>query len=50
MAVYNTRRLFTKKQKKCQGRTRKSCKTAKKKCLWATGSKRSFCRKSRSRR
>uniref|UniRef100_A0A6C0I3B6 Uncharacterized protein n=1 Tax=viral metagenome TaxID=1070528 RepID=A0A6C0I3B6_9ZZZZ len=31
----------------CKGRKQKMCKTAKKGCKWASGSKRSFCRKSK---
>lgn len=29
----------------CRGRTKKTCKSAKKSCTYASGSKRSFCRK-----
>ena len=47
---YYLNRLFSKKQKMCQGRTRKVCRTAKKRCLWASGTKRSFCRVKKSRR
>ena len=51
MAVYNIHKgLFSKKHKTCKGRKSKSCKTAKKKCLWANGSKRSFCRKRKTTR
>uniref|UniRef100_A0A6C0I4P2 Uncharacterized protein n=1 Tax=viral metagenome TaxID=1070528 RepID=A0A6C0I4P2_9ZZZZ len=32
----------------CKGRKSRSCKTAKKTCKWASGSQRSFCRKSRN--
>lgn len=46
MAVYNIHNaLFSKKQTKCKGRKQNKCKTSKKKCLWANGTKRSFCRK-----
>ena len=49
MPVYNIHRaLFSKRQRKCQGRKNKNCKTSKKKCLWAHGTKRSFCRKRKS--
>lgn len=49
MPVYNIHKaLFSKRQRKCQGRKNKNCKTAKKKCLWAHGTKRSFCRKRKS--
>ncbi len=51
MATYNVHRaLFTKRHSACKGRKSKNCKTAKKKCLWAHGSKRSFCRKRKSTR
>ena len=40
--------LFRKKQSECKGRVKKSCRTAKKKCVWANGTKRSFCRKSKT--
>lgn len=43
-------RLFSKKRKGCKSRTQKACKTAKKTCRWASGSKRSFCRVKRNRR
>lgn len=32
----------------CRGRTRKSCKTAKKSCTYASGTKRKFCRRKRN--
>lgn len=49
MPVYNIHNiLFAKRQSKCKGRKNKYCKTAKKKCLWAHGTKRSFCRKRKS--
>uniref|UniRef100_A0A6C0I434 Uncharacterized protein n=1 Tax=viral metagenome TaxID=1070528 RepID=A0A6C0I434_9ZZZZ len=32
----------------CKGRKSRSCRTAKKTCKWASGSQRSFCRKSRN--
>lgn len=51
MPVYNIHQgLFAKRQSKCKGRKNKQCKTAKKKCLWARGTKRSFCRKKKSTR
>ena len=50
MAVYSLKGLFTKKQSMCKGRKLKKCKTSKKRCLWASGSKRSFCRKRKSTR
>ena len=51
MPVYNIHKaLFSKRQSKCKGRKIKHCKTAKKKCLWAHGSKRSFCRKRKTMR
>ena len=47
--MYNIHNLlFRKKQSQCKGRVQKKCKTAKRKCLWANGSKRSFCRKRKS--
>lgn len=33
----------------CRGRIRRKCKTAKKSCSYATGTKRSFCRKSHNK-
>jgi hypothetical protein len=45
MPVYNIRSLYTKKRRPCKGRKLSGCKTSKKKCLWAKGTKRSFCRK-----
>lgn len=51
MPVYNIHKaLFAKRQRTCKGRKNKHCKTAKKKCLWAHGSKRSFCRKRKTMR
>ena len=50
MAAINLKSLFTKKRKPCKGRKSRNCKTAKKKCLWASGTKRSFCRKRKSTR
>ncbi len=50
MPVYNLVPLFRKKQGVCKKRSFKSCKSSKKKCLWASGSKRSFCRKRATRR
>ena len=51
MAVYNVHQaLFAKRQKSCRGRKNKSCRTSKKKCLWASGTKRSFCRKRKTRK
>lgn len=51
MPVYNIHKaLFSKRQSKCKGRKTKHCKTSKKKCLWAHGTKRSFCRKRKSTR
>lgn len=34
----------------CKGRNRRKCGTAKKSCSYASGTKRSFCRKRRSTR
>ncbi len=49
MSSYNIHRA--QRRKPCKGRKRSSCKTAKKRCIWAHGcSKRAFCRKSRSTR
>lgn len=50
MPTYNLRGLFSKKRAPCKGRKSRTCKTAKKKCLWASGTKRSFCRKRKTRR
>ncbi len=51
MPVYNLTRMFTQRRKPCKGRQANSCKSSAKTCLWANGSKRSFCRKrSKSRR
>ncbi len=50
MAVYNVSGLFRKKQGACVKRTKKACGSAKKKCLWASGTKRSFCRRRRTMR
>ena len=50
MPVYNISSLYTKKRRPCKGRKLSSCKTSKKKCLFAKGSKRSFCRKRKSTR
>lgn len=51
MTTYNIHQaLFSKKQSKCKGRKHSRCKTSKKKCLWAHGTKRSFCRKRKSTR
>ena len=36
--------LYTRKYT-CRGRTRKMCKSAKKKCTYASGTKLKFCRK-----
>ena len=44
------RNLFAKKQKKCKGRNRATCKQAGKKCSWINGPKRTYCRKSAKRR
>lgn len=35
---------------RCKGRKSATCKRSKRRCLWATGSKRSFCRKRRTSR
>lgn len=32
----------------CRGRARKTCKVAKRSCLYASGTKRQFCRKKRN--
>lgn len=52
MGTYNIHQaLFAKRRKPCKGRKRSSCKTAKKRCIWAHGcSKRAFCRKINSTR
>ncbi len=51
MGTYNIHQaLFAKRHKPCKGRKSTTCKTAKKKCLWAHGSKRAYCRKTRSTR
>lgn len=51
MPVYNLTRMFTQRRKPCKGRKVTKCKSSAKTCLWANGSKRSFCRKrSKSRR
>ncbi len=34
----------------CRGRTRKTCKKASKSCLYASGTKKRFCRKSKNTR
>ena len=41
---------YRKKQAPCKGRKRRTCKTAKRKCLWASGKTRSYCRKSAKKR
>ncbi len=45
--VYDLSRMFTQRKKPvvCKGRQNKACKSSAKTCLWAHGSKRSFCRK-----
>ena len=49
MSSYNIHRA--QRRKPCKGRKRSSCKTAKKRCIWAHGcSKRAFCRKINSTR
>jgi hypothetical protein len=44
------KRVTRRKHVKCSGRPLKTCRRAKKRCTWAKGSKRSFCRRSKSRR
>ena len=45
MPLYDRGILYRKKQSACAKRSKKSCGTAKKRCSWASGSKRKFCRK-----
>lgn len=42
--------MATRKHQRCRGRKRTTCRRSKKRCLWASGTKRSFCRKRKSRR
>ena len=51
MAVYNVHQaLFAKRHKTCKGRKATACRSSKKRCLWASGIKRSFCRKRNTRK
>lgn len=50
MAFTNIGQAVRKKQLPCKKRTYKSCKTARKRCKWAQGESRAFCRKSKTRR
>jgi len=42
--------MATRRRIPCKGRKNKTCRRAKKTCRWASGPKRSFCRKRRTRR